>query len=59
MLGTILGREKINIASFVLGRGEEHPYAVGVLNTDSQIPEKVSDEIRAIAALQFAQVVRL
>ena len=59
LLGTILGREKINIASFVLGRGEEHPYAVGVLNTDSQIPEKVSDEIRAIAALQFARVVRL
>ncbi len=59
LLGTILGREKINIASFVLGRGEEHPYAVGVLNTDSQIPEKVGDEIRAIGALQFAQVVRL
>ena len=59
LLGTILGREKINIASFVLGRGEEHPYAVGVLNTDSPIPEKVSDEIRSTAALQFAQVVRL
>ncbi|RPI29120.1 MAG: phosphoglycerate dehydrogenase [Acidobacteria bacterium] len=56
-VGTILGDSKINIASFVLGRGHEH--AVGVVNTDSEIPEACLNRIRAIPAVQSAQVVKL
>ncbi|MFB3906571.1 MAG: phosphoglycerate dehydrogenase [Acidobacteriota bacterium] len=58
-VGTILGDSKINIASFVLGRGGDKPYAVGVVNTDSEITEECLNRIRAIQAVKFAQVVRL
>ncbi len=58
-VGTILGEAKINIASFVLGRDRGQPHAVGVVNTDSSVPEKVLDQIRTASAVQFARVVRL
>ncbi len=58
-VGTILGDSKINIASFVLGRGGDKPYAVGVVNTDSEISEDCLNRIRAIPAVQFAQVIKL
>lgn len=58
-VGTILGRARINIASFVLGRDRDRPYAVGVINTDSDVPEEVLREVRAIPAVGFAQVVYL
>lgn len=58
-VGTILGNAHINIASFVLGRDGEQPYAVGVVNTDSEISEEVLAQIRSIPAILFAQVVHL
>jgi D-3-phosphoglycerate dehydrogenase / 2-oxoglutarate reductase len=58
-VGTILGDSHINIASFVLGRGGDRPYAIGVVNTDSAIPEGVLEQIRAIPAVKFAQVIQL
>lgn len=58
-VGTILGNAQINIASFVLGREEDRPYAVGVVNTDSQISEPVLQQIRDIPAVQSAQMVHL
>ncbi len=58
-VGTILGEANINIASFVLGRDRGQPHAVGVVNTDSSVPEKVLDQIRTASAVQFARVVRL
>ncbi len=58
-VGTILGESQINIASFVLGRSGERPYAVGVVNTDNPIPEPVLSRIRAIPAVRSAQVVLL
>jgi len=58
-VGTILGDAKTNIASFVLGRGSERPYAVGVVNTDSPISDSTMKKIKAIPAVQFAQVIQL
>ncbi|MGH9341686.1 MAG: phosphoglycerate dehydrogenase [Acidobacteriota bacterium] len=58
-VGTILGSSGINIGSFVLGRDETQPYAIGVINTDSDISEEVLAQIRSIPAVQFAQVVNL
>ena len=58
-VGTILGDAQINIASFVLGRDDNLSYAVGIVNTDTSIPEQVLQRIRSISAVQFAQVVHL
>ena len=58
-IGTILGKQNINIASFVLGRDEEIPYAIGVANTDSPLTEEVLKDIHGIAAVKYAHVVLL
>lgn len=59
LVGTILGKAKINIASFVLGRDGDGAHAVGVVNTDGEIPEKAMQEIRNIPAVQFLLLIRL
>ena len=58
-VGMILGDAKINIASFVLGRDGDQPHAVGVVNTDGEVPEDALDKIRDIPAVQFALLIRL
>ena len=58
-VGTTLGDSRINIASFVLGRNEDRPHAVGVVNTDGRIDEAILQKIRDIPAVRFAQVVHL
>lgn len=61
-IGTILGNHAINIASFTLGRGDEDAPrrgAIGVVNTDNDIPTEVLREIQACPAIEFARVVRL
>jgi D-3-phosphoglycerate dehydrogenase len=58
-VGMILGEAKINIASFVLGRDEDQPYAVGVVNTDNEVQEDTLDKIRNFPAVQFAELIRL
>ena len=59
LVGTILGKAKINIASFVLGRDGDGAHAVGVVNTDGEIREEVMQEIRNITAVQFLLLVHL
>ena len=59
LVGTILGKAKINIASFVLGRDGDGAHAVAVVNTDGEIPEEVMQEIQNIPAVQFLLLVRL
>jgi D-3-phosphoglycerate dehydrogenase len=61
-VGTILGRHNVNIASFALGRGERG--AIGVVNVDEdtdtpQMLDKAMDELRRVAAIREAWVVRL
>ncbi|HYM23948.1 MAG TPA: phosphoglycerate dehydrogenase [Vicinamibacterales bacterium] len=61
-VGTILGRHRVNIASFALGRGTDG--AVGIVNVDEGPADRRSlesavDEIRRVAAVREAWVVRL
>ena len=61
-VGTILGRHKVNIATFALGRGEKG--AVGIVNVDEEAgsPRALDDamaELRRVPAIREAWVVRL
>ena len=61
-VGTILGRHKVNIANFALGRNETG--AVGVVNVDEEadLPSVLDDavaELRRVPAIREAWVVRL
>jgi len=60
-VGTILGRHRVNIANFALGRGEHG--AIGVVNVDEDgapgILDSAVEEIRRVRAIQRAWVVRL
>ena len=60
-VGTILGRQRVNIANFALGRGDGG--AIGIVNVDedrgSTELDKAIEEIRQVAAIRDAWVVRL
>ena len=60
-VGTILGRHKVNIANFALGRNDRG--AVGVVNVDEADSPTVLDtalaELRKVPAIREAWVVRL
>ena len=61
-VGTILGRHKVNIANFALGR--HGGGAVGVVNVDEdpgapQALDRAAGEIRRVPAIREAWVVRL
>jgi D-3-phosphoglycerate dehydrogenase / 2-oxoglutarate reductase len=61
-VGTILGRHKVNIANFALGRNEHG--AIGLVNVDEDTaaPSVLDDavaELRKVAAIREAWVVRL
>ena len=64
-VGTVLGRNRINIANFSLGRWDGAPRpdeplaAVAVVETDEEVPEPVLSELRAHPAVMFARTVRL
>jgi D-3-phosphoglycerate dehydrogenase len=61
----VLGRNRINIANFSLGRrdtaivaGEPHE-AVAVVSTDELVPESVLAQLRENPAVEFARAVEL
>jgi D-3-phosphoglycerate dehydrogenase / 2-oxoglutarate reductase len=62
-VGTVLGRNHINIANFSLGRGEtplapgEPLEAVAVVSIDELLPEPVMVQLRDHAAVKFARTV--
>jgi D-3-phosphoglycerate dehydrogenase len=61
-VGTILGRHRVNIANFALGRGDGG--AIGIVSVDedpsaTQILDAAIDEIRRVPAIREAWVVRL
>ena len=56
-MGTILGENKINIASFALGRSKEEKIALGILTVDSEVPEDVVNSINTIRSMDIAIVV--
>ncbi|MGH9141229.1 MAG: phosphoglycerate dehydrogenase [Vicinamibacterales bacterium] len=61
-VGTILGRHRVNIANFALGRGEGG--AIGVVNVDEEAAapgrlESAIEELRKVPAIREAWIVRL
>jgi hypothetical protein len=61
-VGTILGRHKVNIANFALGRNDRG--AVGVVNVDEEadsplVLDAALAELRRVPAIREAWVVRL
>jgi D-3-phosphoglycerate dehydrogenase len=64
-VGTVLGRNEVNIANFSLGR-EDEPLdpakplrAVAVVEIDAPLEDKVLVELRSNPAVRFASVVEL
>ena len=61
-VGTILGRHRVNIASFALGRSDTG--AIGVVNVDEdaaapQILDKAVELLRKVPAIRSAWIIRL
>jgi D-3-phosphoglycerate dehydrogenase len=61
-VGTILGRHRVNIANFALGRGDAG--AIGVVNVDEDeaarhLLDKAVEELRRVPAIREAFVIRL
>jgi D-3-phosphoglycerate dehydrogenase / 2-oxoglutarate reductase len=64
-VGTILGKHKINIANFSLGRraGNGKPgvprEAIAVVHVDGKVPQEVLAELRKVPAVEQAKSIRL
>ena len=64
-VGTILGKHKINIADFSLGRGAANDKqnvprrAIAVVHVDGRVPEAVLAELRKVPAIDQAKAIRL
>jgi D-3-phosphoglycerate dehydrogenase len=61
-VGTILGRHRVNIASFALGRSDTG--AIGVVNVDEdarepRVLDAAVDELRRVPAIREAWIIRL
>ena len=58
-MGTILGRNGVNVAAMTFGREKEGGKTLSVLNVDSAVPEKVLDEIRKVKNILDAKLIKL
>lgn len=58
-IGTILGKNKINIAGMTFGREKPGGKAVTVLNVDTQVSVKVLAELKSHKDIQDARLVKL
>jgi len=58
-VGTLLGKHKINIANFALGRVQNSDEAMGIVNVDQFVPPDVLAELRAITAVRQARVIEI
>ncbi|MBU1006892.1 MAG: phosphoglycerate dehydrogenase [Candidatus Omnitrophica bacterium] len=58
-IGTILGKNKVNIAAMTFGRAEQGGKTLSVLNVDSAVSEKVLDEIRKVKNILDVTLVKL
>ncbi|GFP31494.1 ACT domain-containing protein, partial [Candidatus Hakubella thermalkaliphila] len=59
IIGTILGRNNINIANMQVGRKKIEGDAMTAINTDSPIPEEVMEEIRQQLGIEEARFIEL
>ncbi|MCM8761334.1 MAG: ACT domain-containing protein, partial [Candidatus Omnitrophica bacterium] len=58
-IGTILGRNNINIAGMSFGRESKGGKAVSVLNIDSDVPKNVLEELRKAQNVYGVKLVKL
>lgn len=58
-IGTTLGRHGVNIANFALGREGANAIGVVIVDEASPIPDAVLQDLRRIAAIREARVVRV
>jgi len=58
-IGTVFGRNNINIASVSFGRDIKGGNAISVWNVDSDVPKKVHDEIRKTKNIQEVKLVKV
>jgi D-3-phosphoglycerate dehydrogenase / 2-oxoglutarate reductase len=58
-VGTVLGRNGVNIANFSLGRREADGEAVAIVAVDSAVPDAVIAELKQNAAVRLARAVAL
>jgi len=58
-IGTLLGREKINIAEMTLGRDREGAHAMTVINTDQSISAEVLKELKSLKHIIDVKLVKL
>ena len=56
-VGTVLGKNSINIANFSLGRREGTAEAVALVSTDGLVPETVLVQLKENPAVKFARSV--
>jgi D-3-phosphoglycerate dehydrogenase len=58
-IGTILGRHRVNIANFALGRQGDSAVGVVIVDETSEIPQTVLDEIRKVKGVREVRIVRV
>jgi len=60
-MGTVLGREGVNISTFALGRREavHNAEALAIMGLDGEIPERVTQVMLAIPEVTEARLIRL
>ncbi|HRR96679.1 MAG TPA: ACT domain-containing protein, partial [Candidatus Ratteibacteria bacterium] len=56
-IGTVLGKEGVNIASMTLGRKKKGGPAITVLNLDQSIDKKVLNKIKEFPAINSVKLV--
>jgi D-3-phosphoglycerate dehydrogenase len=57
-IGTLLGRNQVNIAGMQLGRERPGGRAVSVVNVDNPVPAHVIEEIRRLPNIVFVKLVK-
>jgi D-3-phosphoglycerate dehydrogenase len=56
-VGSVLGRNGVNIANFSLGRAEGASHAVTLIETDDRVPEPVLAQLHDNPAVKLARTV--
>ncbi|MBI3009008.1 MAG: phosphoglycerate dehydrogenase [Candidatus Omnitrophica bacterium] len=58
-IGTILGKNNINIAGMTFGREESTGQAITVLNVDSPVSQDVLDQVKGLPNISDAKLIKL
>ncbi|MGH7824224.1 MAG: phosphoglycerate dehydrogenase [Candidatus Binatia bacterium] len=58
-VGTLLGKNRINIAGMELGRSEKGGNAISFIHVDDAVPKKALQELRALPQIVSAEIVKL